>query len=95
MKKIICFILVIVLLAMMAGCNMGIGVGKFEFNGIHCADFAGNVRDFTVIKWYDDSNGIEVKTEEAGSLFFSEGTYILYENECPICGAERRVGDGG
>lgn len=95
MKKIFCFVLSIILMVMMTGCNMGIGFGKFEFNGIHCADFAGNVRDFTVIKWYDNSNGIEAQTEEAGSLFFSEGTYILYANECPICGAERRGGADG
>jgi hypothetical protein len=29
--------------------------------------------------------GIEVQTKEYGALYFSEGTYILVENKCPIC----------
>ena len=70
--------------ALLAGCNMGI-VGHFEFNGLHCADFNGNVRDFTVSRWYESDSGVEVLTEEAGSVFFSEGTYVMYENECPLC----------
>ena len=86
MKKIIVFILAALLAVAMAGCNMGLGLGNFEFTGVHCSDFSGNCRDFTVTKWYEDDTGIEVKTKEAGSIFCSEGTYILYEgNKCPIC----------
>jgi hypothetical protein len=41
----------------------------------------------TVIQWYDNSEGIEVQTREYGSLFLSEGSYILVEDgsRCPYC----------
>lgn len=87
MKKITVILIAVLLVVCMAACgNMSWGLGNFQFNGIHYADFSGNVKDFTVEKWYDHENGIEVSTKEAGSVFFSEGTYILYEDKCPVCG---------
>ena len=38
--------------------------------------------------WYDNSKGIEVLTSECGSLFLSEGTYIMYSDTCPLCSKE-------
>lgn len=91
MKKIVFVIAVTMLLAFLVACgNMSIGLGNFEFKGLHCSDFSGNVKDFTVEKWYENGQGIEVKTKEAGSMFFSEGTYILYEDVCPICGEVKK-----
>ena len=87
MKKFIAIILTVLLMAALVGCgNHSIGMGKFTFRGVHVSDGSGHARDLTVINWHDNDVGIEVKTEEAGSLFLSEGTYVLYEDTCPLCG---------
>ena len=67
--------------------NMSMGMGNYSFRHIH---FGRNGEDHsaTVEKWYDTENpGLEVKTEEYGALFLSEGTYELFESEskCPYC----------
>jgi hypothetical protein len=61
---------------------MNIGFGNYEFNYIH-----NTITDecYELKSWKDNEMGIEVKTAEYGSLYFSEGTYILVEDECPIC----------
>ena len=86
MKKfIIALIIACSFPLLIIGCNMGVGIGNFEFHGIHVCDHNGNCRDLAIDKWYDNESGIEVKTTDSGSLFCSEGTYILYEDKCPIC----------
>lgn len=42
----------------------------------------------TIEKWWESGSGIEVKTTEFGSVFLSEGTYILISDprDCPFCG---------
>lgn len=86
MKKIIVTILAIAMLVtMLAGCgNMSMGLGNFNFKKIH-VDTYHYSGCFTVVKWYDNSNGIEVKTAEAGSMYLAEGMYMLIEDECPFC----------
>ena len=81
--KIICLILIA--LTLLTGCNMSIGIGSYSFKHIHVCDFGGNCSDATVVNWHDNEEGIEVKTKEYGSLFLSEGTYILFNDVCPIC----------
>lgn len=89
MKKIVVSLIACLVIALFSACgNMSIGPGNYQFEGLHFADHAGNTRDFTILKWYEGGQGIEVQTEEAGSMFFSEGTYILYEDTCPVCGKE-------
>lgn len=85
MVLLLCILLPIVLL--FSSCNMGVGLGKFAFNEV-IVSVPGNDKHvcLTVEKWYDDDEGIEVKTKECGQLFCSEGTYILFEDKCPICG---------
>ncbi len=88
MKKVICIIVIISLLFVLTGCgNHSIGLGNFSYEGVHCADSCGNIRDLTIISWHNDDVGIEVDTKECGSLFLSEGTYTLYEciGKCPFC----------
>ena len=88
-KLIIIFVALCLILALaLAGCNCAIGLGNYVFRGIHISDCSGNAQDLTVNKWYDNESGIEVNTKEAGSFFCSEGTYILYEDKCPICSAK-------
>lgn len=86
-------VLVIVLALCMAlwmcvltGCgNQSLGFGNFTFKHVHFSD-AVEGRCATIEKWYDNEQGIEVKTKEYGSMFLSEGSYILFESDdCPFC----------
>lgn len=87
-KKILCGVLVVGSLIGFSACgNMSMGMGNYNFRHIH---FGRNGEDHsaTVEKWYDTGNpGLEVKTEEYGAMFLSEGTYELFENEskCSYC----------
>ena len=86
MKKIIAIMLIVVLCGcLFSGCNQGFGVGSLKFNGIHF-QIHDNYADAFVHKWYENETGIEVNTKEYGSMFLSEGTYILYNDICPLCG---------
>lgn len=75
-------------LAIMCSCgNMDVtGIGSFTFKHVHVSTHQKAVC-YTVEKWVDGSSGIEVKTAEAGPMFLSEGTYILYhdEKDCAFC----------
>lgn len=88
MKKIICLLLVIVvMMCCLTSCgNQSLGLGNFTFEHIHFSD-AIHGRCATIEKWYDNERGIEVKTEEYGSMYLSEGSYILIEDgaHCPYC----------
>lgn len=82
-KKIIA--ITMLLSMMLTGCgNMSIGLGNFTFNKVH-VDTPNYSGCFTIEKWYDTDNGIEVKTKEAGFMYLAEGMYMLIENECPFC----------
>lgn len=71
-----------------AGCgNMAVlDPGNYNFTHLH-TDTYHQPMCFTIEKWWDDATGIEVKTSECGTMYFSEGDYILIENsyECPYC----------
>ena len=87
MKKPLAFILALVLcLGLLAGCNQSIGMGNLTFKKVH-VDTYHYSGCLTIINWHDNATGIEVKTEEAGSIYLSEGTYILLEGDkdCPFC----------
>jgi hypothetical protein len=88
MKKIVCLLLVIVvMMCCLASCgNQSLGLGNFTFEHIHFSDAIGG-HCATIEKWYDNSEGIEVKTKEFGSMYLSEGSYILVEDgtHCPYC----------
>ena len=90
MKKILYLALaaIFITLALCSCGNMSVGLGNFEFEHVHYADYAGNSGCATVEKWYDNDSGIEVKTKEFGAMFFSEGTYVMIEDaaDCPFCG---------
>ena len=85
MKKIISLILVFVLFISFCGCsNMSVGMGNFEYNKIHIDThhYSGCIE---VENWYENESGVEVKTKKHGSIFLSEGTYMMIEDECPFC----------
>lgn len=75
----------VAMVATMTGCgNMSMGFGNFTFEKIH-VDTYHYSGCFTVKKWYDNSEGIEVLTEEAGSMYLAEGMYMLIKEDCPFC----------
>lgn len=88
MKKFIAIMMVIMMFTMLVGCgNKSLGFGNYNFEKVHVDTyhFSGC---FTIEKWHEnEGSGIEVLTEEAGSMFLSEGTYVLIEGnkECPFC----------
>ena len=86
MKRVIAIIaLVLIMVLCFCGCgNMSLGLGNHEFNKVH-VDTYHYSGCLEVKKWYDSENGIEVRTEDGESLFLSEGTYMLVEDECPFC----------
>lgn len=89
---IVVFIGTVIVIAIMActltSCgNMDVvGIGNFNFEHIHFTDMTEG-HCATVLSWIDNDNGIEVKTQEYGSVFLSEGSYILFESgeRCPYC----------
>lgn len=87
MKKAFVLVLVCALaLCTLAGCgNMSVGFGNFTFQKVHVSTYYYD-GCFTIEKWHDAATGIEVSTKEAGSMFLSEGTYMLIEKDCPFCG---------
>ena len=87
MKKVFAITICLVVTAMMfTGCNQSIGFGNYEFRRVHIDTYHYS-GCLTVEKWNDSESGIEVKTKEAGSMFLSEGTYIMMEGDkgCPLC----------
>lgn len=78
--------LMCILTTMLAGCgNMDVGPGSYTFEKVHI-DIDGYTGCFELDGWRDnEGQGIEVRLKDYGAMFLSEGTYILVENECPIC----------
>ena len=81
-------VVIAIMLCAFAACgNMDVvGIGNFNFEHIHFTDMTEG-HCATVTSWIDNDNGIEVKTKEYGSIFLSEGSYILFESgdKCPYC----------
>lgn len=90
MKKfIITVLLIAVFIGVLAGCgNMSFGAGNFTYEKIH-VDTHNYSGCFTVEKWHENPTGVEVKTKEVGSMYLSEGTYIMLDGNmgCPFCEA--------
>lgn len=82
MRKNLIFMLFLSCVITLTSCNMSLGFGNFNFRKVHCTL---SNECYTIKKWHDNERGIEVDTEEYGTIFFSEGTYILLEDKCPIC----------
>ena len=89
-RKTIIAALAAVLAITLSGCNMLLGVGNYKFRKIH-VDTHNYSSCFTIEKWYNCESGIEVKTEEAGSMCFADGMYMLIEDECPFCKEEHNA----
>ena len=86
MKKILAVALLVAMaIITLTGCGNQGGFGSYTFNRVHIFTHDGHDRCLKVERWYESNTGIEVLTEEYGSLFLSEGTYMLCRDKCPIC----------
>lgn len=87
-KRIAILIIIFMMIVFGACGNHSIGFGKYTFTKVHIFVNDGPDMCLTVVKWYEDEVGIEVRTKEFGTLWLSEGTYMLCEHDCPICSAK-------
>lgn len=89
MKKLRLIALICVITIMLAGCgNMDVsGIGNYSYKKVH-VDTNGYSGCIAIKSWLDGDVGIEVKTEDYGSMYLSEGTYILIEDVCPLCNSK-------
>ena len=88
MKKIIAILLATIMIFTFATCgNENWGFGNYNWKHIHFSD-AINGYCATISSWHDNTTGIEIHTVECGSMFLSEGSYILFESsvDSPFCG---------
>ena len=87
MKKFISILILIIMIAMIvSGCgNMNFGLGNYNFKKVHILTKNGDGFCVDVESWHDNDTGIEIHTPYYGSMFLSEGTYIMLEHDCPIC----------
>ena len=65
---------------------MNCGIGSLEFTHLHYFTYEKN-GCVDVRSWVENGTGIEIKTEDGNSMFFCEGSYILFEtqNSCIFC----------
>lgn len=87
MKKVVCFLLVLMLVFTFTTCgNENWGFGNYTFTHVHISD--GNTGYCaTVDSWHDNEIGCELHTIEFGDMYCSEGTYFLFKkaSNCPYC----------
>ena len=86
-KKIAIFVLVALMTCGLCACgNENWGFGNYTFNHVHFNDGVTGVCA-EVDSWHDNDLGCEVHTKEFGTLYLSEGSYILVEQgyKCPFC----------
>lgn len=86
MKKVFILVLSLTMILGLVSCNLNIGFGNYDWTHVHFSD-AIEGHCATISSWHDDPTGIEVHTKECGSMFLSEGSYMLFEDEskCPYC----------
>ena len=87
MKKFIAIIMIMLMAFSFCACNENWGFGNYNWKHVHFSDTVEG-HCATISSWHDNTTGIELHTVECGSMFLSEGSYILFENgsDCPFCG---------
>lgn len=88
MKKFIAIVLSAILCLSLVACgNEDWSLGNYTYTHVHASDGVEG-RCATITSWHDNDTGIELHTKEWGSVYLSEGTYMLYESGsgCPFCG---------
>lgn len=86
MKKLKLIAIVCIAATMMTGCgNMALGPGNYSFKKVH-VEMNGYSCCLDLNSWHENEGfGIEVNVKDYGAMYLSEGTYILVEDNCPIC----------
>lgn len=82
-------VLAVFLCPMFSSCgNMDIiGIGTYTFKYVHIIN-GGNGKCVEIRSWINNdsnANGIEVTLTDGTGMFFSEGSYYLSEDKCPLC----------
>lgn len=87
MKRVFILILSLTMVLGLASCgNENWGMGNYNWTHVHFSDAIGS-HCATITSWHNNETGIEIHTKECGSMFLSEGSYILFESgsKCPYC----------
>ena len=84
-KFIISIIITFSMIFTLTGCNESIGWGTLSFNKAHIS-LGGKDVCVEVESWHDNELGCELKLKNGTSIYCAEGTYILVDGTCPICG---------
>lgn len=57
-----------------------------QYDVVHVCDNYGNCFDYEIKSYnFDRFGGAYIETKEYGSMYLSEGTYALFEKDCPLC----------
>jgi len=84
MKKILAVLFAVMLVVLCSCGNQRLLDFEHDtYNYIHCFETG---KCYKITSWKNNEIGIKVVTEKYGNMYFSEGTYLLIENDCPVCG---------
>lgn len=88
MKKVLLILTVIAMMTLaLTGCNQNIGWGSYSYHKVHVQMYGQEATHLKVKSWRDDEGGIEIKTENYGTILLGDGTYMMYDSDnCPLCG---------
>jgi len=85
MKKLIfSLIMVFIIVFVMTSCGNR-NYWDWEHDTYNYVHYIPENKCYAITSWKNNEIGIKVETKEYGILYFSEGTYILIGNKCPIC----------
>lgn len=72
----------------LTGCNADLSWGSYSFHYAHIQMYSmAEPVHLRISRWKDDTGGVELHTEDHGSILVGDGTYVLYDQvKCPLCG---------
>lgn len=86
-ENVICVIVVlaIMIICIVASCSAIIHTTK-QYGVVHVCDSYGNCFDYEMDSYrLDRVGGAYIETKEYGSMYLPQGTYALFEKDCPLC----------
>ena len=89
--SILVLLLLMMVSSVLVSCgNMSLGMGNYTYRHIYVDTRSGG-KCINITKWYENDTGVEVQTTDGNGIFFSEGTYIMVEDEgkCPFCDSQK------
>lgn len=82
MKKLLIIILSLLFVGTLTSCNQKIV--DFEYDNYHTLHYIPENKDYKIKQWTNNDMGVKVKLEDGSIAFFSEGTYVLWGDECKL-----------